>query len=51
MSKIQPKLKSYENLLAHTQFIIAQSFWNFAQSMAAMLPCSVQNFKMFGEMK
>ena len=29
---------------------IAQSFWNFAQSTAVSLPCSVQNFKMIRQL-
>ena len=28
-----------------TKLSIIQSFWNLAQSMAVILPCSVQNFK------
>ena len=31
-----------------TALLIVQSFWNFAQSTAVILPCSVQNFKMIG---
>ena len=34
-----------------TFFEVEQSFWNFAQSMAVLLPCSVQNFKMIGQLK
>ena len=30
---------------------LALSFWNFAQSTAVSLPCSVQNFKMFEPLK
>ena len=30
---------------------VVQLFWNFAQSMALSLPCSVQNFKMIGQLK
>ena len=30
---------------------IVKSFWNFAQSMAVILPCSVQNFSMIRELK
>ena len=34
-----------------TSISISQSFWNFAQSMAVSLPCSVQNFKMIGQLR
>ena len=34
-----------------TCFFIAQSFWNFAQSTAMILPCSVQNFKRIGQLE
>ena len=34
-----------------TYFSEAQSFWNFAQSMAVILPCPVQNFRMIVELK
>ena len=34
-----------------TSISIAQSFWNFAQSMVVPLPCSVQNFKMIGQLR
>ena len=32
-------------------FTFAQLFWNFAQSMAVTLPCSVQNFKIIDQTK
>ena len=34
-----------------TGFAVAQSFWNYAQSTTVILPCSVQNFKMIGQLK
>ena len=30
---------------------VVKSFWNFAQSTAVILPCSVQNFKMIWRLK
>ena len=52
---IPPKLVLNSNLvkspLSLTYFSVAQSFWNFAQSMAVILPCSVQNFKTNGQLK
>ena len=35
-----------KSCMSITSISIILSFWNFAQSMAVMLPCSVQNFKM-----
>ena len=43
LSETRLKIKSRNILFAHN--IITQSFWNFAQSMAVSLPCSVQNLK------
>ena len=40
-----------KNRLSTICFSVAQSFWNFAQSTAVVLPCSVQNFKMMGQLK
>ena len=31
-------------------YLVVQSFWNFAQSTAMVQPCSVQNFKTFGNL-
>ena len=39
------KLKSCRFWLHVIDFLVAESFWNFVQSTAVMLPCSVQNFK------
>ena len=36
----------FKTFLFITSSTVAQSFWNFAQSTAVILPCSVQNFKM-----
>ena len=45
---IRPKLilnsNPVESRLPMTYFSILQSFWNFTQSAAVILPCSVQNF-------
>ena len=49
------KLTLNSNLVKTLSFItpisVIQSFWNFAQSMAVILPCSVQNFKMNGQLR
>ena len=57
-SEIHLKLKSHEISLAHYSCfswpitLIGQlSVWNFAQSTAVSLPCSVQNFKPIGQLK
>ena len=34
-----------------TYYSVTQSFWNFAQSTAVILLCSVQNLKMIGQQK
>ena len=34
-----------------TYFAFAQSFWNFAQSTAVILPCPVQNFQTIGQLR
>ena len=34
-----------------TSISVVKSFWNFAQSMAVTLPCSVQNFRMIWQLK
>ena len=51
--EISPKLNLNSNLAKSrssiTTISVAPSFWNFAQSMAVILPCSVQYFKMIGE--
>ena len=47
-TEIQTHLK-YKSILPITQVSIAQSLWNFAQSMAVILPCFVQNCKMIGQ--
>ena len=36
--------------LPKAYFTVIQSFWHFAQSMAAILPCSVQNFEIVGQL-
>ena len=46
-----PKLfrnKSVKSHLPITSFLVVQSFWNFSQSTAVILLCSVKNFKMIG---
>ena len=52
---ISPKLISNSDLVKCnspiTSTSVVQSFWNFAQSMAVSLPCSVQNFTMIGQLK
>ena len=50
-TKIHLKLKSRETLLSITQTLVDQSFWDFAQSTAVSLPCSVQNFKLIEQLK
>ena len=37
--------------LSITYFAVAQSFWNFTQGIALILPCSLQNFAMIGPLK
>ena len=44
-------LKLRKSCLSITYFSVALSFWNFAQSMAVSLPCSVQNFTMIWLLK
>ena len=51
ISETRLNLKSSKSHLPITYLPTAQSFWNFAQSMAVTLPCSVQNFKMIGQKK
>ena len=38
-------LRSHKIAFDYTFFSAIQLFWNFSQSMAVILPCSVQNFK------
>ena len=40
------KIQVFRKISFTNSFLIAQSFWNYAQSTAVMLPCSVHNFKM-----
>ena len=49
-SKTYLKPKSHKILFAHNLFPVTQSFWNFAYSMAVILPCSLQNFKTIGQL-
>ena len=53
MKIIFPKIIINSNLMKTcvlvTSNTVIQSFWNFAQSMAISLPCSVQNLKMIGQ--
>ena len=44
------KLKFHETPLPRT-YTVTKLFWNFAQSMAVILPCSVQTFKTVGQKK
>ena len=52
---IRPKLILNSNLIkSHssiTTVAVIESFWNFAQSTAVILPCSAQNFKRIGLFK
>ena len=50
-SETHHKLKSHKTCLPITWFLVAWSFLNFAQSMAVILPCSVQNLKIIGQLK
>ena len=45
-----PKYKSQESCLPVSYLSVPQSFWNFTQCMAVILPCPVQNFKMIEEL-
>ena len=48
LSETHLEPKSHSSI---TLILFAQSFWNFAQSAAVILPWSVQNFKMIGLLK
>ena len=50
LSEIHLKLKSREISFAHNS-CFDRSLWNFAQSTAVSLPCSVQNFKLIGQLQ
>ena len=43
-------IKSCEILFVHDISFNRQTFWNFTQSTAVVLPCSVQNFKAIWEL-
>ena len=45
------KLKSREISFAHNILSVVQSFWNFAQSTATSMPCSVPNYKTIGQLR
>ena len=44
-AEIRYEMKSYIIVLAITPIVVNGSFWNFTQSTAVTLPCSVQNFR------
>ena len=46
-----PSWTQMSSNLIHWYFPVVKSFWNFAPSMAVMMPCCVQTFKVIGQLR